>query len=290
LGEWLESIEWNTRARDAALEIPAGEDGQWVWDEFPHAVEYLVYAHLQRGDDAAAKRELDRLLTTADLQPSFKTAFHLSSIPARYALERGAWEEAASLDPHPGRGLDWDRFWWPEAVTWFARGLGAANVNRIDDARDALMHVEALQAAAVRAGEPAFAANIGVLRSGLQGWIANAEGDLDEAIDHLRAAIELEALTPKQPVTPAPTLPAIEQLGQILLRAGRHADALLAFERSLELTPNRFQSLAGAARAAAAAGDTATARARYEELLAVAAPSSERPELEEAREYLNASR
>ncbi len=92
LGEWDDVIRWNREAVEAALRQPAGENGQWVWDEFPHATEYLVYALLQRGDDSAAFEAIRRLRSTANLQPTFKTAFHLSSVRARYALERRAVE------------------------------------------------------------------------------------------------------------------------------------------------------------------------------------------------------
>jgi len=101
LGSWREVIEWNLKAADAALEHPAGDKGQYVWDEFPHAIEYLVYAYLQQGDDSAAAEQLKRLTSTKNLHPTFKTAFHLSSIPARYALERGDWQEATELVPRP---------------------------------------------------------------------------------------------------------------------------------------------------------------------------------------------
>jgi tetratricopeptide (TPR) repeat protein len=124
----------------------------------------------------------------------------------------------------------------------------------------------------------------------LQGGIAHAEGNTDDAIVHLQAAAEFELATPKPPVTPAPTLPANEQLGYVLMESGRYADALAAFERSLELAPKRFLSISGAARAAEAAGDAETARAYYRALLAVADPSSDRAVLGEAREYLQESR
>jgi hypothetical protein len=88
LGDWDASIRGNLRAAQAALEYPAGEHGELVWDEFPHAIEYLVYAYLQQGADDEAERQLERLHATARLEPTFKTAFHSASTQARYALER----------------------------------------------------------------------------------------------------------------------------------------------------------------------------------------------------------
>ena len=103
LGEWPAVIRGNEKAAEAALAQPAGDSGQYVWDEFPHAIEYLVYAHLQMGADQAAAAQLQRLRRTARLEPTFKTAFHLASTQARYTLERHAWTEAAGLAPQIGR-------------------------------------------------------------------------------------------------------------------------------------------------------------------------------------------
>jgi hypothetical protein len=96
LGDWDGVIRGNLRAANAALKYPAGDKGQFVWDEFCHAIEYLVYAYLQKGDYPNAGAQLRRLHSTARLEPSFKTAFHLASTQARYALERHAWSEAMS--------------------------------------------------------------------------------------------------------------------------------------------------------------------------------------------------
>src|SRR5580765_7351149 len=135
LGDWNGVIRGNLRAAEAALQYPAGDHGEFVWDEFPHALEYLIYAYLQKGADSGAATQLNRLRATARLEPSFKTAFHLASTQARYALERGAWNEAVLLVPREPASLDWDRFTWPEAIVRFARGLGAAHLGRVNGAR-----------------------------------------------------------------------------------------------------------------------------------------------------------
>ena len=172
LGKWPQVVEGNMRAAEAALEHPAGE-GRLVWDEFPHAIEYLVYADLQLGADDKALAQLQRLRKTERLEPTFKTAFHLASTSARYALERHAWSEAAALAPEPA-SLDWNRFPWPEAVTWFARGLGAAHLNRLDQARAAVQRLRELEAASGRSGEVLFTRQIEVLRLAMDGWLAHA--------------------------------------------------------------------------------------------------------------------
>ena len=290
LGEWDAVIRGNLEAADAALEHPAGDDGQLVWDEFPHAIEYLLYAYLQRGSDDEAAAQVKRLHQTARLQPTFKTAFHLASTRARYALERRAWREAMSLAPREPATLDWDRFTWPEAVTWFARGLGAARDGRPRNARAAADRLGVLEATAESAGEGLFARNIRILRLEVEAWRAHAERDTQSGVALMREAAELEVATPKHAVTPGPTLPAYELLGDLLLEQARPAEALAAYGRSLELYPRRFNSLLGAARAARAAGDEAGARTFYQGLLHQAGKGTRRSALDEARTFVSRQR
>jgi tetratricopeptide (TPR) repeat protein len=235
LGDWDAVIAGNLRAADAALEYPAGDRGELVWDEFPHAIEYLVYAYLQKGEYDRAAAQIKRLRGTAHLEPTFKTAFHIASTQARYALERHAWAEAASLVPSEG-------FTWPEAITQFARGLGAAHLGKVAEARTSLDRLGALEASTRKSGEELFARNIQLLRLELSAW-------MESSVALMREAAELETATPKHAVTPAPTLPAYELLGDLLMEQKRPAEALAAYKRSLELYPRRLNSARGAARA-----------------------------------------
>ncbi len=286
LGDWDSVIRGNLEAADAALEHPAGERGEYVWDEFPHAIEYLVYAYLQQGADGEAARQWQRLRTTARLAPTFKTAFHLSSIPSRYALERHAWGEAAALAPRTPATLDWDRYRWPEAITRFAHGFGAAHLGQLDVARAAGERLALLERAPRDSGEELFAQSIHILALELNAWSAYAAGQPASGVALMRAAAELEASTPKHAVTPGPTLPAYELLGDLYLELAQPAEALASYRRALELYPRRFNSLLGAARAARALGDATRARAHYAQLLEIAAGSTRQPALEEARDFI----
>jgi tetratricopeptide (TPR) repeat protein len=286
LGDWGGVIRGNLRAADAALEHPAGDHGEFVWDEFPHAMEYLIYAYLQTGADDRAATQLNRLRATSGLQPTFKTAFHLASTQARYALERRAWKEAARIVPREPATLDWDRFTWPEAITQFARGLGAAHSGKVNEARNAAERLQELEDATRKTGEDLFARNIEVLRLELNAWLAHMAGEEEASVSLMQETVELEASTPKHAVTPGPTLPAQELLGDLLMEQKQPAEALAAYKRSLELYPRRLNSLLGAARAARAQGDEASARSFYQELLEVAEGGTRQPALEEAQSYL----
>lgn len=286
LGDWNGVIRGNLRAAEAALEYPAGDHSEFVWDEFPHAIEYLVYAYLQKGADDGAAAQLKRLRATARLEPTFKTAFHLASTQARYALERRAWNEAVLLVPREPAALDWDRFTWPEAVAQFARGLGAAHLGKVSEARVAGKRLEELEAATRKAGEDLFARNIRMLSLELNAWLAHVERQHEYSVALMREAAELETRTPKHAVTPAPTLPAHELLGDLLIEQKQPAEALAAYKRSIELYPRRFNSLLGAARAARALGDEPSARTFYQTLLEVADGGTRQPALNEAKNYV----
>jgi tetratricopeptide (TPR) repeat protein len=245
LGEWDNVISGNLQAAAAALEHPAGEHGELVWDEFPHAIEYLVYAYLQKGMNDEAGAQVRRLLATRNLEPTFKTAFHLASTQARYALERHAWSEAVALEPREPALLDWNRFAWPEAISHFARGLGAVHLNDEQVAAASIERLTALEVSARTAGEELFANNIQMLQLELRAWVAHAHGAQQEGVDVMRQAAALEASTPKHAVTPGPTLPAEELLGDMLTEQGRREDALAAYRRALNLYPGRRNSMRG---------------------------------------------
>ncbi len=274
LGDWDRVISGNLRAAEAALRYPVGERGEFVWDELPHAIEYLVYAYLQQGADAAAAAQIDRMLAIRNLEPSAKTAFHLASTRARHALERRDWRAAAALVPRQPTAVDWDRFPWPEAVTWFARGYGSLRAGDAAEPPRALARLAELEARASKSGETVFALQIRILRLELEAWSAHAARDDARALSLLKEAVQLEGSTPKPAVTPAPTLPAPELLGDLLVELGRPGEALAAYRQSLDRHPRRFNAALGVVLTLAATGDAAGAQRAFCELLAIGSKGS----------------
>lgn len=285
LGDWDGVIRGNLRAAEAALRYPVGEHGEYVWDEFPHAIEYLVYGYLQQGADAKAQEQIVRLLGTPKLQPSAKTAFHLASTRARYTLERHAWREAAALVPRDPAFVEWDKYPWPEAVMWFAHGYGALRSGDTVEPPRAVSRLGELEHKAAAAGEAVFQRQIQLLRLLLEGWNAHVARDDAKAAALLQQAVDLEGATPKPPVTPAATLPAPELLGDLWLELGRTNEALAAYRLSLQRFPHRFNSTLGVARALATSGDDRAATAAYCELLALGAKGTRAADLEATRKY-----
>jgi len=280
LGDWPAVVRGNLRSAEAALAEPAGEDGQYVRSEFAHAIEYLAYAYLQQGADAQAEVQVRRLRDEPRVEPTFTTAFSRASTAARFALERRDWKAAAALPVRTPDTLPWDKFPWAEGVAWFARGLGAAHMHDIAGAQAAVDRLAQLEEAASKSGEEIFTRNIRVLRLAASAWLAQARDDAPQARRLLTEAAELEAATPKHPVTPGPTLPAYEQLGDLLLEQERSSEALAAYEHSLQLYPRRFNTLQGIVRAARASGDNARADAAERELHDVAKDGTRKPALE----------
>jgi tetratricopeptide (TPR) repeat protein len=245
LGDWAAAIAWNRRSADAALLTPVGDR---VSTHHIHALDYMLYAALQQGDDALAREVLDEAIGTDRYQEGFAAAFHLAIMPARFAVERRAWDEAAALDPTIHRYLSWDRYAWPQATIWFGRGLGAAHTGALDAALEAEAHMTALRERAADAGERELVTFIEIDRLVLASAIAHANGDDQAAIALLREATALEASVEKHPVTPGALLPPYEALGDLLLELGQYAEAQAAYEASDRRWPGRYNTLVGAMR------------------------------------------
>jgi tetratricopeptide (TPR) repeat protein len=290
LGEWDDVIAWNRRAAEAALAQRVGPNDEYVWDEYPHAVEYMVYAYLQEGDDRAALGAIEELRAMADLQPSFKTASHLATTPARYALERWFWDAAAALAPRAPVFLEWDAFPWPEAIVWHARGVGRARRGDRAGAARSLSRIEELERSASAAGERLFADQIRILGLEVEAWLAADAGERDRAVALMSDAAALEERTPKHPVTPGATVPAREMLGDLLATLGDQRAALAAYRAADERTPGRLNAALGLARAHAALGETGPAAEQYRRVLDLAVEGAERSAVEEAQAFLGPGR
>ncbi len=288
LGLWQESIATNRASATAAKNaLPAMSTAGAGSSNALHAMDYMIYGHLQLAQDQAAKRLVDavRAIQTTDAE-RLDAAYALAAIPARYALERRRWDEAMGLQLHP-KELAWDRFPQAEAVTVFARALGAARSGKAAAAQQDAARLKTLHATLATGAQTYWAEQVEIQRQVVAGWVARAAGKNDEAVKLMRHAVTLEDATEKHPVTPGPLVPARELLGELLLEVKQPAPALQAFEASQRSEPNRFKGLYGAARAAELAGEKEKARAFYNKLMALAEQAdSERPELDEARTFL----
>jgi tetratricopeptide (TPR) repeat protein len=284
LGLWDDSIQSNEASAAAArAHVRKTAPDLSSFDEL-HALDYLAYAFLQQGRDVKAREVLEQVRAVTRLDnPQFAAAYALAAVPARYALERGRWADAASLEVGPA-WFPWDKFPFAEAITQVARAVGAARSGDVARAREAVARLEALHTAAIDKKIPYWPDQIEIQRREGAAWLAMAEGRKDEAASLMKDAVTLEAATDKHPVTPGPVLPARELYGDLLMALARPVDALAEYDASLAVAPNRLYPLAGAVRAAFAAGQKDKARAYLATVEKVTAKADgSRPELTKLR-------
>jgi hypothetical protein len=273
VGAWQDSIASNLRSASSAKAENA------LVDQL-HAMDYLVYADLQLARDRDARLVLDDARGVRGDDEVRAAPYALAAMPARYAVERAAWTEAAHLQLHASR------FPYTAALTHFARALGAA---RSGDAAAAGRDVQALARIvdALKADKNDYwAIEVDVQRLGGAAWVAFAKGDHDKALHLMAAAADLEDNSEKSAVTPGRLVPARELLGDMLLECGQPADAFAQYERSQLRDPNRFRSLYGAGQAAAQSGNRERARYYFLRLIELAGSGDSRPETAAARRYV----
>jgi tetratricopeptide (TPR) repeat protein len=206
--------------------------------------------------------------------------------PARYAVERHQWSDAAIL-PVPPNTFPGGRWAWTEANLHFARALGASHKGQIEAARKEAHVLASLRDALTQSNETYWADQVDIQREIAAAWITFAEGKYENALQQMRSAADHEDRTDKHNVTPGVILPARELLGEMLPERRQPAQAVVEFEATLHTAPNRFNALSGAARAARLSGDNEKAKTYYSKLLAICEHANgDRPDLQDARSLL----
>jgi hypothetical protein len=287
LGLWQRDIRsqiGSIQASEAAEKN--GESG--IMDE-PHSYDFLVYAYLQTGEDANAKAALNAsqsALTRMSTMPGHGAGHRASMIPYYrvkleifYDLELRDWKSAAALQPAIGSP--------PEVIMMvdWARSIAHGRLHEAEEAKADLARYDA-SLAEVRAGPSAYLAEgngFQIDRDEMAGWIAFAESKPVEAAAALRKAADMQDKVGQGEVD----IPAREMLADLLLESGHPKDALAEYQVALRLSPNRLNGLYNAAQAARSSGDREHAQLFYTELLASAAKNADRPEVKQARSYLD---
>jgi pimeloyl-ACP methyl ester carboxylesterase/tetratricopeptide (TPR) repeat protein len=244
VGAWKESIEVNSASARSA----AGKSFD-TW----HAYDYLVYAHLQLGQQRAAQEVTKKALRSLERHIDHPgTAYAYAAMPARLAVERGDWKAAASVPLHAADAFPWKKYTFAEAINAYARGIGAALSGDAAGARKESARLRSLRDATK---VPYWREEIDVQATVVEGLALCAEGDRGQCIRTVEAAADREDRTEKHAVTPGRLVPAREVLAYLKLEGADAAGALGDFEKTLERDPNRLRAFAGASRAAQLAGD-----------------------------------
>ena len=273
VGYWKESIGSNLASVKAAK-------ADKEWDDGMHGMDYLVYAYLQLGQDKKARAVVDEMNATEGYK-RFAGYYANAASNARYMMERADWKGAAELQVKPSPIA------YADAMTHFARAMGAAHSGQLDAARADIAKLAELRDKLRDAKDAYWSGIVDIQGQIATAWVLYAERKYDEALTTMKAAADAEDKTEKHPVTPGPPAPARELLGAMLLERGSAGEALAAFEATLKKEPNRFNAYAGAAQAADRLGDKPKATAYYEKVVALAKDAdSDRPAIAAAKLFL----
>jgi hypothetical protein len=276
LGMWQDSITSN----QAALSVAK---------TYVHALDFMVYAYLQMAQDVEAKRGLERCLELQKTQGAAAanptgavlagyTA--LAAIPARYAIERGAWSEAAALEPLHATPV-------ADALSWFTRAVGSARNGDLAAVQKNIDELKRIESSLLQAKDDYWVQQVKIQQIAATAWATYAAGKKPEALKLMRTAADLEDSTEKHVAMENRLWPMRELLGDMLLAANEPGPALKEYEASLQSARNRYRGIYGAATAARLSGNIEKSRTYYEKLLALCRNAdTQRPELAEARRYL----
>jgi len=273
VGAWKDSAAINGRSAAAAKEQNEPHDRL-------HAMDYAVYAYLQLGQDDEARRVLSEAQEIKSFTPTVRAGpYALAAMPARIALERAAWDEAARLEPQESN------FAYAKSSTHYARAIGAARGGNAGAAQADVAKLAAI-VDELKPKDAYWANEVEVQRLSGAAWIELAKGNRDAALGLMRSAADIEDAAEKSSVTPARMLPARELFGDMLLAAGKPAEALVEYEKSQLREPNRYRGLLGAGQAAAQAGNRDKARYYFAKLVEMAGTGVRSTDLQAVREYL----
>ena len=289
-GLWGKSIELNLRSAKAALGIDQSIGGNGA--EYLHSLDYAVLAYLQQGQYAEAKKIRDQILAIEGpfVGPSpVAAAFAFAAIPARCALEAQAWEEAAQLKPKHPAWFSWDLRYTPQqSIIYYARAIGSVRTGDLESARENIaVHKKLADEIAQNLPSTYWHAQSRTQQLSMNAWLAYQEGNETTALSMIQEAAQLESVTDKEAVTPGEVLPAGELLGDMLFEMKRFDEAIAAYEKVLERSPNRFYSLYGIARAGEENGNQEVAIRFYQLLVALAINAdNDQIRLQHAKSYL----
>ena len=288
LGLWDESISSNVYSAAAAKCYAMEVEMDGVWANEIHAMDYLVYAYLQKGDNANAIKQQEYLQSIYNINPHNipAIAYPFAAIPSRIALENKRWQEASDLEIHNSE-VNWDLFPWQKSILHYARALGFSRIKDLESAKAEIDTLELLREELLKNKSDYYASQVMIEIKSAQAWLQLSRGNNTEAVALMREASDLESNTEKHGVTPGEVLPARELLGDMLLELNQPKMALEEYELNLIDRPNRFNGIYGAAIASDQLGDKEKTSKYFQMLLDFTEGSnSDRPEVIEAIKYL----
>lgn len=288
LGLWDESIESNMNSASSARCYAEESAMEGHWANELHAMDYLVYAYLQKGDNEKAIEQYQYMKTMYNVYALniSAIAYPFAAIPARIALENRQWDIAANLKLHDSE-LKWEDYPWQKSLLHFGRAIGSAHLKKFNSAEEELEILKSLRQKIVDNGNQSNAKQVMIQINITQGLIYFLSGKQNEGIALLKEAVEMEDDVGKHGITPGKLIPAREFLADMLLNVDKPNHALEVFEENLKVNPNRFNGIYGAAIAANQSGNKEKAVMYFEKLLKLTEnTNSDRPEIIEAKVFI----
>jgi tetratricopeptide (TPR) repeat protein len=291
LGMWQADIDAN-RGSVAASQAAEAQGESGVMDQF-HSDDFLLYAYLQSGQDAAAKAlmtdaaaaisHFDAMPNMADHYMVGMFPYFRAKFPVIFDLEMRDWKSAAALEPVAGAPPQ------AQTMTYWARAIAAGHLRQAQQARAALAEYDSLHEQ-MRKGPLAYLSDstgTRIARGEMLAWAAFAEGNAADALKTLRDSADLQDKVGQGEVD----IPAREMLADMFMELNMPRDALAEYRKSLQLSPNRLNGLYNAGRAAEALGDAAQARSYYLALLESTdnGAHSARPEFDHAKAFASST-
>jgi hypothetical protein len=288
LGLWNESIKSNNDSANSAVCYAEAINPDASWVNEIHAIDYLVYAYLQKGDNTSALLELDKIKIIKETFPPnhFASAYALVAVPSRMVIENKNWKLATQLEL-PKTKMNWDEAHWSKAMLHFSRALGFSNIGDVAASEKELAILKKLHGFLIQDGDTYKSGQVAIQINATMAWIELAKGNAEKAISYMRTAANLESKTSKHAVTPGEIVPADELLGDLYLTLKKPKKALDSYKINLKGHPNRFNGLYGAAKASKLLNDNNQAAFYFQQLISLCdATNSNRKELVEAKAFM----
>jgi tetratricopeptide (TPR) repeat protein len=282
LGLWQEDIQANLKS----VALTQKSNAMYMHGHELHAMHFLLYAYLQTGQDDAARQVVEQskqILATAatngnDTGMLEYYGFAAAHFPALYDLEMRHWTDAAALQPAANAPPHL------QMITYWARTIASAHMGDVEATRRNAQKFDDAEEATRKSKYAYVLDGPNASHGEVHAWLALAEKKNDEALRQMRQVADTQDKVGKAEVD----IPAREMLADMLLELNQPEQALAEYEKSMKIDPNRFNGLAGAARAAESAHQPVKANSYYAQLLKNCddAKHSDRPELGRARMVL----
>jgi len=289
LGLWDESVESNVNSASSARCYAEASAMYGHWANELHAIAYLVYAYLQKGDNEKANEQFEYMKTIYEINPSNAAAiaYPFAAIPARIALENRQWNIASKIELHESE-IDWEEYPWQKALIHFTRALGSSHTNDFNSAGKEIEILKTLRQKIIVNGSETNGEQVLIQIKIAQGWLSYFKGNHEDGIALLKEAAKMEDILGVHGITPAKLTPAWEFLGDMYMKLNKTKLALQAYEQNFNSNPNRFNGLYGAAIAAKQSGDSEKSILYFNQLIELSKDTnSERSEITEAKAFLN---